>query len=1390
MAWLIGNKINGNNGDQTLIGSDGADLINGAGGNDIITGGQGRDILIGGSGRDQFVFAPGDSTPESPDTIIDFKHGTDKIDLSQLAFGLHWSGAKPSAYGVWHDKQSDATFVHADIDGDGIAEFSLQLDGKVKLSGSDFIGVTDNTAPVLDASTAAILPGATVSTDRPAGATGWLVHSLLAGKVSDSDGAGIAITGANSKLGTWWYSTDNGAHWQKVGKVAESRALLLEANSATRVYFQSKAGKVGTADLEFRGWDQTSGREGQKVDVSEHGGSSAFSDGKTQLSLNVGTGEGNGNVAPTGSASGVLESGSEDAVYLIRAEDLLQGYTDANGDSLGVIGLSADHGSIKDHGDGTWSLTPEADYHGPVSLSYEVSDGTAGTSASLSFALAAVNDVPVMSGSQAVLGPVAEDGSVIVQAADLLQGYSDIDGDALSVSGLAADHGTLIDNGDGSWTFTPDSDFNGQAELQYVVTDGHGGEVPATLSLQVSPVNDVPAVTGPVEGFAIEDGAVVTVDALANASDAEASSLSVVGLPASLPAGVSYHADSHSFSLDPSAYQHLAAGETQQVTVAYGISDGSAITSASVVFTVTGSNDAPVAETAQITVAEDDVILNGSVSATDADANATLSVSLLDPVPAGLTFDADGSYSFDASDAAYQSLGEGEALTVTVSYQVTDDQGDSSMADLVISVTGVNDEAVLDADTVELMEADSELDLTASGQLAISDVDSPETFAAQTATAGLYGSFSIDESGAWTYVADGAHDEFAEGEVYADSFEVTSADGTATSVTLLIHGSDDGAVISGTTEADGYEGDTAEDLYISGALDVSDIDSDTGFVAQADTLGAYGSFSIDEAGNWSYVADGAHNEFGAGEIYVESFDVYAVDGTAATVTVLLNGSNDDPVAQDLLETVSEHQGAVTLVAAFDPVDAGDNHTFSFDTADLFGTVIGNGDGSFSYDAGGAFDGLSLGETAVEVFSYTVTDQWGASSTAQVTVTVEGINDGVELVGGSGVRESVDRGSFDFTDPDANDTLHQATAQAALYGATAALVVADTYGLGTQGQVVWSYTLDDAAVDGLADGQSVMDGFDVTVDDFAGGSFTQTISVAIATGTADGDYLDGNFAADPGYQGSFQFGRGGDDVLKANFNDWLDGGDGIDLIDLSGATAPVSLWLETGADWSSFDLAYSGLGTVYYRNVEGVVGSDGDDELYAPNAGGYFFGGAGADNLYGGNGEDWLCGESNAAGAADVMAGGLGADIFDFWDAETWASDDGLGNAVVDVVQDFGADQSAAGDNPVNTGVLSDSADLGAINGDVLMVNYAALSALAGFDAGSFVNPAAGTFSTLGADDISNIGSATEAHAQFVYDDTDGVLYFDADGSGSKAELVAIVNLGVASVDPTAIVIAG
>ena len=164
-------------------------------------------------------------------------------------------------------------------------------DGSLSVTGSkSMTGTAVNEAPVLDASKSPVLASQAEDAGAPSGAVGTLVSSLVdfaspAGQVDnvtdvDSDAQlGLALTGANTTNGTWFYSTNNGSTWTAVGSVSDSSALLLAADANTRLYFQSNANFNGTVSdaVTFRAWDQTSGTAGTKVAVSTNGGATAFS---------------------------------------------------------------------------------------------------------------------------------------------------------------------------------------------------------------------------------------------------------------------------------------------------------------------------------------------------------------------------------------------------------------------------------------------------------------------------------------------------------------------------------------------------------------------------------------------------------------------------------------------------------------------------------------------------------------------------------------------------------------------------------------------------------------------------------------------------------------------------------------------------------------------------------------------------------------------------------------------------------------------------------------------------------------------------------------------------------------------------------------------------------
>ena len=140
--------VYGQAGNDTLNGDSGDDTLYGGSGNDVLVGGGGADELWGGSGNDTFVFiAAGDSPSNTLDTIHDFHHGFDKIDVTQINSGdggageFAFGGTAATAHGVWYTEGGGNTTLHFDTNGNtGNDEMTIILTGVgLGLTASDFL---------------------------------------------------------------------------------------------------------------------------------------------------------------------------------------------------------------------------------------------------------------------------------------------------------------------------------------------------------------------------------------------------------------------------------------------------------------------------------------------------------------------------------------------------------------------------------------------------------------------------------------------------------------------------------------------------------------------------------------------------------------------------------------------------------------------------------------------------------------------------------------------------------------------------------------------------------------------------------------------------------------------------------------------------------------------------------------------------------------------------------------------------------------------------------------------------------------------------------------------------------------------------------------------------
>ncbi|ODN42139.1 cadherin-like domain-containing protein [Piscirickettsia litoralis] len=174
-------------------------------------------------------------------------------------------------------------------------------------------------------------------------------------------------------------------------------------------------------------------------------------------------------------------SGAEDAPLVFDVSDLI---SDVDGDDLSIQNFEQPaNGSLVLEGT-QFTFTPDENWNGDTSFEYTVIDGEGGSDiGSVSLSIEPVNDDPT---AESHTFELKEDGSLVITEADLLAGAEDVDGDNLSVTHVTDPaNGELIDNGDSTWTFTPDDDWSGETSFEYTVSDGQGGEVTETVQLNV-----------------------------------------------------------------------------------------------------------------------------------------------------------------------------------------------------------------------------------------------------------------------------------------------------------------------------------------------------------------------------------------------------------------------------------------------------------------------------------------------------------------------------------------------------------------------------------------------------------------------------------------------------------------------------------------------------------------------------------------------------------------------------------------------------------------------------------------------------------------------------------------------------------------------------------------
>ncbi len=353
--------------------------------------------------------------------------------------------------------------------------------------------------------------------------------------------------------------------------------------------------------------------------------------------------------------------------------DVLTNDSDIDGNPLSVTAASDPaNGSVAINLDNTITYTPDGNFNGSDSFTYDMSDGNGGTSsATVSITVSAVNDPPTAGNDSRTTN---EDTPVII---DVLTNDSDIDGNALSVTSASDPaNGSVAINLDNTITYTPDGNFNGGDSFTYDISDGNGGTSSATVTITITPVNDPPIANDDNPTTTVNNA--VTISVLSNDTDVDGDTLSVGS--ATDPAN-----GSTAVNLDGTITYTPDPGFVGSDSFDYELSDGNGgADTGTVTVTVNLVNDPPVADD-DTDATNEDVSRVIAVLANDSDPNGnTLSVTAVSDPPNGTAaINPDGTITY-TPDANFNG---GDSFT----YDISDGNGGIDSASVAITVNAVND---------------------------------------------------------------------------------------------------------------------------------------------------------------------------------------------------------------------------------------------------------------------------------------------------------------------------------------------------------------------------------------------------------------------------------------------------------------------------------------------------------------------------------------------------------------------------------------------------------------------------------------------------------------------------------------------------------------------------
>ncbi|MCH2129868.1 MAG: Ig-like domain-containing protein [Pirellulaceae bacterium] len=433
---------------------------------------------------------------------------------------------------------------------------------------------------------------------------------------------------------------------------------------------------------------------------------------------------------------------------------------------------------------------------------------------------------------------------------------------------------------------------------------------------------------------------------------------------------------------DPNGqFDHLKQGESTTDTFGYTVASGSATDTATVVVTIEGKNDLPVANSDSgfyFTTAKNTSFTTANVLANDEDVDGDpLTILSLDTTGTlGIVANnGDGTFDYDPN-GQFDNLPVGSTGTDTFTYTVSDGHGGTDITTVTIDIVGTR-QVVFRLET-------SDLD-----GLPISEVVQSDSFLLNV------------------YVQDVRQEEVPEDRgVFQAYLDVTHDPAFGIATGPFIHGANFLEETSGSLsvglidEAGGTQTGFGLDPVISGPLGPAEILLFS-VVMEATAPGTL-AFSSDPAD----VAD-LHDV----ALFAPPVSVHPDNITYHQMSILVTPA---PVVADpdggAGFTTDEDTPFRTGNVLDNDTDREEETLFvsSFDASSTIGIVTSNGDGTFDYDPNGQFEYLQPGESTTDMFSYTATDgDPDHMNSAMVTITILGVNDSPVAMDDGGVGFTTD-----------------------------------------------------------------------------------------------------------------------------------------------------------------------------------------------------------------------------------------------------------------------------------------------------------------------------------------------------------------------------------------------